>query len=184
MKNSIYLDYNATAPIRPEVIELMGLVMTDGGNPSSVHAAGRRALSVMEKARSQIGSAVNSKPQEVIFTSGGTEANNLALKAFSDRPLLISEAEHDSVLAVALAQDVLYFPVLENGRVDLEAFSEKLRDCAKPPLVSLMLANNETGVIQPVKEVADLVHDVGGLVHTDAIQALGKIPVDFRSPWR
>ncbi|MEH6403710.1 MAG: cysteine desulfurase family protein [Sneathiella sp.] len=181
MKNSIYLDYNATAPIRPEVIELMGSVMTDGGNPSSVHGSGRRALSVMEKARSQIGLTVNSKPQEVIFTSGGTESNNLALKAFADRPLMVSQAEHDSVLATALTQDVLYFPILENGIVDIEAFSKQLGECAKPPLVSLMLGNNETGVIQPIKEIADLVHDMGGLIHTDAIQALGKIPVDFRS---
>jgi len=181
MNNSIYLDYNATAPIRPEVIELMGLVMTEGGNPSSVHAAGRRALSRMEKARSQIGALINSKPQEVIFTSGGTEANNLALKAFADRPLLVSQAEHDSVLATALTQDVVYFPIEEDGTVDLEVFSRKLGECTTPPLVSLMLANNETGVIQSIKSIADLVHEVGGLVHTDAIQALGKIPVDFRS---
>lgn len=180
MKTAIYLDYNATAPIRPEVIDRVAQVMKEGGNPSSVHAAGRKAKARLETARRQIADLVDCKPQEVIFTSGGTESNNLALLAFASRPQIISAAEHDSVLAVQGHGIVKRVEVLENGQVNLDRLAALIDECEEPPLVSIMLANNETGVLQPVPEIAELVHEKGGIVHTDAIQCAGKIPVSFR----
>lgn len=180
MKTSIYLDYNATAPIRPEVIDRVAEVMKEGGNPSSVHGAGRKAKARLETARRQIADLVSCKPQEVIFTSGGTESNNLALLAFANKPQIISAAEHDSVLAVQGDGSVKRVEVLENGQVDLDQLAALIDECEEPPLVSIMLANNETGVLQPVREITALVHEKGGIVHTDAIQCIGKIPVSFR----
>ncbi len=181
MTDLIYLDYNATAPIRPAVIDLVATVMAECGNPSSVHALGRQAKGRIETARRQLAELVHCKPQEVIFTSGGTETNNLALKALQGRSLLIGPAEHDSVLAGAGTEDVRLLTIGADGLVDLADLERQLEVCSAPPLVSLMLANNETGVLQPIEAVVDLVHAKGGLVHTDAVQSVGKIPVDFRA---
>ncbi len=180
MNKTIYLDYNATAPIRSEVIDLVCNVMSEGGNPSSVHAKGRVARGRVEDARRQVASLISCKPQEIVFTSGGTESNNLALRTFNDRPLFICEAEHDSVLATVLGRDVSYIPVDDQGLVNLPLLKEKLSAANTPPLVSIMLANNETGTVQSVSDIAGLVHDFGGIIHTDAIQACGKIPLNFR----
>ena len=176
----IYLDFNATAPVRPEVIDAMSRMMAAGGNPSSVHQAGRTARNRVEEARAQLSALLNCKAPEITFTSGGTEANNFALKAVKDRPLLVSAQEHDSVLAAA-GGAAEQLPVDENGLVDLDELERRLRVDGKPSLVSIMRANNETGVIQPIVEIAGIVRRHGGLLHCDAIQAVGKIAVDFKA---
>lgn len=179
MSDTVYLDYNATAPVRPEVMEVMLAVLREGGNPSSVHQAGRRARNRVEEARGCLAALLGCKAPEIIFTSGGTEANNFALRSHADRPLFISGGEHDSVLAAA--GEATRIPLDPDGLVDLAALDALLAAAGAPALVSVMLANNETGVIQPIAEIAARVHDRGGLLHTDAIQAVGKIPVDFRA---
>ncbi len=179
MAKTVYLDFNATAPIRPEVVNAMVAVMEAGGNPSSVHQAGRTARNRVEEARGRLARLLGCKPPEIIFTSGGTEANNFALSSFPDRPLLISAGEHDSVLAVA--RNAVQLPLTSDGQLDLAALGVCLDEAGEGALVSVMLANNETGVIQPVAEIAALVHEKGGLFHCDAIQGAGKIPVDFKA---
>lgn len=174
-----YLDYNATAPLRPEVVAVMLELLPLPLNASSVHAAGRRAKSIIGDARETIAGAVGAFTNEIIFTASGTEANNWVLRSLKGLPFYVSAIEHSSVLATARAirsPDIL--PVTTEGTLDLEKCNEALpKD--EPFLVSVMLANNETGVIQPVREVADIVHAAGGLLHCDAVQALGKIPLDF-----
>lgn len=179
MTKRFYLDYNATAPVRPEVIDFVARVMAEEGNPSSVHGAGRTARSRVEEARHQLAALLSCKAPEIIFTSGGTEANNLALGCAMERSLAISAQEHDSVRAPANARNPVLLPVTEDGLLDLEALSSVLEEM-QSPLVSVMYANNETGVLQPIAEIAERVHAAGGLLHCDAIQAVGKIPVDFR----
>ena len=182
MQERVYLDWNATAPLRREAREAMAAAMEVVGNPSSVHAEGRRARGLMEDARAAIAAGVGAEPGNVIFTSGGTEANALALgkglqksKQTIDR-LIVSSIEHASVLAGGqFAPDrIARLPVPRSGVVDLDALRTMLVG-APPALVSVMLANNETGAIQPIAEVADLVHEAGGLLHVDAVQAFGKI---------
>jgi cysteine desulfurase len=182
MQERVYLDWNATTPLRREAREAMAAAMEIVGNPSSVHAEGRRARGLMEDARVAIAAGVGAEPGNVIFTSGGTEANALALgkglqkyKQAIDR-LIVSSIEHASVLAGGqFAPDrIARLPVHLCGVVDLDALRTMLAG-APPALVSVMLANNETGAIQPVAEVADLVHEAGGLLHVDAVQAFGKI---------
>ncbi len=183
-----YLDYNATAPIRPEVIDLMTEVMAEGGNPSSVHKSGRSARARLDTARNQIGALVNALPPEVIFTSGGTEASDLAINgvapANSLDEIVISVIEHPCVRAsAALAgKPVTELPVTLDGVIDLEA-AEKVFDRlaaeGKTALVCVMLANNETGVLQPVQQIGRMIRERKvGLLHCDAVQAAGKIPVD------
>ncbi|MFT6557747.1 cysteine desulfurase family protein [Sneathiella sp.] len=181
MKKTVYLDYNATAPIRSDVITCVSSVMAEWGNPSSVHAAGRKARGRVETARRQVAHLVGCKPQEVIFTSGGTEANNLALKGFPAHQWMVSRAEHDSVLAMVADYDVLLVDLEPSGKLDLQDLKEKLTAANGPVLVSVMYANNETGILQPLPEIVELVHEFGGIVHTDAIQAAGKIPIDFKA---
>jgi cysteine desulfurase len=170
-----YLDYNATAPVRPEVIEAMAAALGRTGNPSSVHGAGRKARAALEHARETVAALVGASPDAVVFTSGGTEANNQALQSVS-RAKLVSAIEHDSVLAAAA--DAPRMPVDGHGVIDLERLGERL-EAVGPALVSVMLANNETGVIQPIREVVECAHRRGALVHCDAVQAVGKIPIDF-----
>ena len=177
MQKQIYLDYNATSPIRADVIQKMVAVMEEGGNPSSVHASGRRARNIVEDARRQVAALAGSKPQEIIFTSGGTEANNMVLHGFTDRRLMISAGEHDSMRTQEGAIEISLLP---NGLVNLDHLKEVLTASEKPALVSIMMANNETGVIQPIAEIAEIVHEAGGLLHTDAIQAFGKISFSFK----
>ena len=170
----IYLDYNATAPLREPAFAAMAAVLRAPGNPSSVHREGRQARRRVEEARETIAAAIGAESAGVIFTSGGTEANNLALTAFPGRRVLASAVEHPSILKGRIDSVV---PVDRHGVIDLAALDELLAADTRPALLALMLANNETGVIQPVAEAAALAHRKGAWVHADAIQAFGKIPV-------
>ncbi len=178
----IYLDYNATALMKPDIIEEMTRVMTIGGNPSSVHALGRGAKEILEQSRQTIADVINCRPQKIIFTGGGTEANNLALRATGRNHIIIATTEHDSISGIRphFSGSIECLPVDSNGIVSTEDLKAALNNAPEKTLVSLMLANNETGVVQDIKLLADITHDAGALFHTDAIQALGKIPVDFR----
>jgi len=189
MPARVYLDWNATTPLRPEARAAMAHAWDIAGNPSSVHAEGREARRLVEDARAIVARAVGGQPQNVVFTSGGTEANALALTpglrrggAMPVQRLLVSAIEHASVLAGGRfsAEAIHTIGVSRSGIVDLDRLRAMLAD-GPPALVSVMLANNETGAIQPVAEVAGMVHAAGGLLHVDAIQALGKIPFDFTS---
>ncbi len=180
----IYADYNATAPPRPEAKAAMAAALELTGNPSSVHAEGRRARALLENARETVAGAIGACRDDIAFTSGGTEAVALALrgtqKAAGGLAVLASAIEHDAVATIA--GDVSAWPVTRHGIVDIDWLRMKAGQAAarsQPPVVSLMLVNNETGVIQPVAEAAEIVHAVGGLIHCDAIQALGKIDVSI-----
>jgi cysteine desulfurase len=185
MDPRIYLDWNATTPLCPEARAAMAETWDAVGNPSSVHAEGRAARRVVEESRAVIADALGTLPRRVVFTSGGTEANALALTpgipgargAPLDR-LIVSAIEHPSVLAGGRFAPMMVAraPVTSDGRIDLDAL-DKLLTGASPALVSVMAANNETGVIQPVSEVAALVRAAGGRLHVDAVQAFGKIAV-------
>lgn len=183
----VYLDHNASTPMDVSVRQAMEPFQTEHyGNASSLHRSGRQARHAIEQAREQVAAAVKAHPSQVIFTSGGTEANNLAIKGIIRGPgetLAVSGIEHSSILEPARAlqkQGAQLVELVVNGQgiVDIDALDTSL--AAKPKLVSLMLANNETGAIQPVAEVANKVRQQGGWVHSDAVQALGKIEVDFR----
>lgn len=175
----IYLDYNATAPMLPEVQDAMLAVMAEPLNPSSVHAGGRKAKKLLEDARRDIAQALGAFPNEVLFTASGSEANNMVLRGFADRPILISAIEHASIAKTGKLLGAGVIPVDGNGIVEAKALASQLAALGKPALVSIMLANNETGVIQPIAEFADIVHAHHGLLHVDAVQGLGKIPVDW-----
>ena len=192
MTERVYLDWNATAPLRGEAQRALqdaaGLV----GNPSSIHAEGRAARRLIEQAREEVAALVGAQPADVIFTSSGTEANMLALTpaietAGEKRPrdrLFMSAIEHPSVRAGGrfLRGAIEDIPVDAGGRVDLAALAEALTPAkTSRPLVSLMLANNETGVVQPVAAAATIVHAAGGLLHVDAVQAAGRILCDIRA---
>jgi cysteine desulfurase len=181
-RTAIYLDHNATAPLRPEAREAMLTALSEPGNPSSVHAFGRRARARAEAARTQVADLIGAEPAEILFTSGGTEANNLALAATTANSLIASALEHDSVLAPARVgsnQPVFILPALPNGLVDLAALERLLAEAPKPALLALMAANNETGAIQPLAEAAALVRAAGGFLFVDAVQAAGKLAVNF-----
>ena len=175
-----YLDHNATAPVKPQVAEAVARALEMGGNPSSVHRAGRLARRAVEQARLKVAALVGARPREVVFTSGGTEANNLALKGIGLGRLIVSEVEHDSVLAAAArsGRPVEWLPVDGEGVVDLAALERLLAANVGPTLVSVMLANNETGVIQPIAEVTARARKAGALVHCDAVQAPGRIAIE------
>lgn len=180
-----YLDYNATAPLRPEAVEALARALALGGNPSSVHREGRAARAELETARDRIAALVNADPAGVIFTSGGTEANNLALAQTAGlgcRTILHSAIEHPAVSEPAAHQGlpVEILPVDNNGRLDLEAARTAIKAAAGPIFVSVMLANNETGTIQPVRELAHIVRQAGGILHVDAVQAAGRIAIDIK----
>ena len=178
MRRSVYLDYNATAPVRPEVAAAVATALAKVGNPSSVHSFGRAARARLETAREQVAALVGARPSQVIFTSGGTEANNLAIGGTGRTHLLVSAIEHDSVLKSATSELI---PVTHDGVVDLAALERMLAASQEPGLVAVMLANNETGVIQPVAEAVRIAHVQGALFHCDAVQAAGKIAVDFKT---
>jgi cysteine desulfurase len=175
MRSLSYLDYNATAPVRPEVVEAMREMLERTGNPSSVHRFGREARRALEQARAAVAAMVGAAPDQVVFTSGGTEANNQALRS-ARGSVVVSAVEHDSVLAAA--PDAPRVPVDAEGRVDLGALERALARLA-PELVSVMLANNETGVVQPAREVAELARCYSARVHCDAVQGGGKLPLDI-----
>jgi cysteine desulfurase len=177
----VYLDYNATAPVRPEAAVAVAEALDLVGNPSSVHRYGRAARKCVEDSREQVSALIGAAPAEIVFTSGGTEANALALAGTGRKRLLVSAIEHDSVLAAVLDPDAPRIPIGGDGVVDLDALDRLLATQGGETLVSVMLANNETGVLQPVAEVARRAHAAGAIVHCDAIQAAGKVPVDVRA---
>ena len=185
-----YFDWNATAPLRQEARDALQAALALTGNPSSVHAEGRAARTVIERAREQVAQLVGARPADVIFTSSGTEANALALTPAIETPnekrprerLFISAIEHSSVRAGGQfpREAVEDLPVGADGRLNLVALAEALSRASRP-LVSIMLANNETGVIQPVAEAAAIIRAAGGLLHVDAVQAAGRIAVDIEA---
>ncbi len=177
MSRTAYLDWNATAPIRPEALAAMTDALERCGNPSSVHRFGREARRVLEAARAQVAALVGAPAAAIVFTSGGTEANQLALRGVRERPVLVSAIEHDSIRQAVPTARVI--PVTGSGLVDLAALTHLLDEVARPALVSIMLANNETGVIQPIAEAARLAHELGALLHCDAVQGAGKLPLDM-----
>ncbi len=190
-----YLDHAATTPMLPEAIEAMAAEMAHTGNPSSLHAAGRRARRIVEESRERLAEAFSARPSEIVFTSGGTESNNLAVKglfwaARDSEPqrtrVLVGAAEHHAVLDPAdWLQDhegatVELLAVDELGRVDPRTVAEAVaKDPSSVALISLMWANNEVGTVQPLGEIVALAHKHGIPVHSDAVQAAGQLPVDF-----
>ena len=174
-----YLDFNATAPARPEVIDAVVGAMRERGNASSVHADGRSARSRVENARAQVASLVGAEANSVVFTGSGTESNNQALRAADCERIIVSAIEHESVLQARA--DAVICPVTPDGLVDLEVLECLLAESRASTIVSIMLANNETGIIQPVREAAKLAHNAGALFHCDVVQAAGKIPIDMAS---
>ncbi len=179
MSDAVYMDANATMPVCAPARAALAGALDVLGNPSSVHRFGRAARTLVDRAREQVAQLVRARPQDVVFVSGGTEANNLALGSRGDRRLVVSGIEHESVQKPAIAAGARVLKTLPNGRVDLADLDTALGEAGKPAFVSLMLANNETGVIQPVREAADQVHRAGGLLHCDASQAPGRIAVDL-----
>jgi cysteine desulfurase len=195
MNPRVYLDHAATTPMLPEAVEAMVAELGRVGNPSSLHTSGRRARRVVEESREQLAASVGAMPSEVIFTSGGTEADNLAVKGTyrarraadpGRRRVLASAVEHHAVLDPVqwLADhedaEAVWLPVDRLGRVDLAALRAEIeRDPESVALVSVMWANNEVGTLQPVAEVVEVAHLHGIPVHSDAVQAVGQVPVDF-----
>jgi cysteine desulfurase len=192
-QSPVYLDHAATTPVRPEVLEAMLPYLTQQvfGNPSSAHRFGRAARAGLEQARREVAQAVGAEPNQVIFTSGGTEADNLgivgAALAARDRGgamcAVVSAVEHKAILAAAhavchLGGREVILPVDSGGLVDLAALEQALAGC--PAVVSIMWVNNEVGVVQPVHEVAARCHAANAFFHTDAVQAFGKLPVSMR----
>ncbi|MBL6948593.1 MAG: cysteine desulfurase [Rhodospirillales bacterium] len=178
MEHPVYMDHNATTAVRPAVGQAVAHALDLTGNASSVHGPGRAARKLIEDARDRVGALAGAHAQDVVFTSGGTEANNLVLNGW--KRVLVSAVEHASVLKVR--PDIEIIPVDGNGIVDLQALDGMLADTSTgmaPVLVSVMLANNETGVIQPIAEVSALAEKHGAQVHCDAIQAAGKISVSM-----
>ena len=180
-----YLDHNASSPLRPAARAAMIAALDATGNPSSVHAEGRRARAIIDTAREQVAALIGAKPSEVVFTSGATEANNCVM-AGGWKTICVSAVEHDSVLAPARASGakVIALPARTDGVVDLQSVAGELSHAGAGgarALLSVMMANNETGVIQPVAEAADLAREHGLSLHVDAVQGPGRLPVDFQS---
>lgn len=188
----IYLDHNATTPIDPEAVQRMVHVLQDTwGNASSIHHFGQQAKAVLDASRSSVAALIGADPSEVVFTAGGTDSDNVAIRGAADalegagrKHLVTSAIEHEAVLATmnALARKgwrVTIVPVDATGIVSVDRMREAITD--DTALVSVMHANNEIGTIQPIAEIADLAHERGALVHTDAVQSAGKIPVDVRA---
>ncbi len=177
MTRTTYLDHNATTPLLPEAAAAMAEAQATAGNASSVHRFGRLARRKIEAAREAVAALAGARPEGVIFTSGGTEANNLALAGTGRKRLLVSAGEHDSVLNAA--PGAARIPLTGDGLVAPAALDARLGESSVPALVSIMLANNETGAIQPLAELAKVARAHGALVHCDAIQAAGKLPLDL-----
>ncbi len=172
-----YLDHNATTPAKPAVCEIMQEMLMFPGNASAIHKAGRQARRLIEDSRQTLAKALNAGPRDVIvFTSGATEANNMVLSGAGVERVITSAIEHPS----ALYTNAERIPVLPSGVIDLEALEKMLTGNTKQTLISVMLVNNETGVIQPVEDVVALAKKYGCTVHTDAVQAFGRIPLDLQ----
>jgi cysteine desulfurase len=189
----IYLDHAATTPMLPEAIEVMTEELAQLGNPSSLHNAGRRARRVVEESREQIAEVLHARPSEVVFTSGGTEADNLAIKGLywtrqepPRRRVLVTSIEHHAVLDSVRwlhtheGAEASYLDVNSDGVLTPEALAAALEpDPAAVALVSVMWANNEVGAVQPIGELAEVAHARGVVFHSDAVQAAAQLPVDF-----
>jgi cysteine desulfurase len=181
-----YLDWNATAPLRPQALAAMTAALELSGNPSSVHREGRAARRIVEDARGQVAALVGADPAHVTFTASATEANMMALTPTVEKQgdgaprgrLLISAVEHPSVRTGGRFAAFDQIGVDRNGVLDLAALKALLQRGARP-LVSVMLANNESGVVQPIREIADVTHEAGGLLHVDAVQGPGRIAFDI-----
>ncbi len=192
MQQTIYLDHNATTPVAPEVIDAMlPFLKEEWGNPSSLHTVGNRAKRALDQARDSVASLIGATDvSEIVFTSGGTESNNLALRgaatAMRKQPsILISQSEHAAILEPADAMEeegfsVTRLPVDQSGSIDQELLRESLAESDEPVLASLMWANNETGVIAPIHDLATMVKEVDGTFHTDAVQAVGRLPINLQ----
>ncbi len=181
-----YLDHNATEPLRPQARQAMLAAMDAFGNPSSVHGEGRAARAIVEAAREQVAALVNARPGEVVFTSGATESNTIAISGRPWRALVVGNAEHSAVLAPIRRSHAprLELPCRPDGVQDLsgvEAWAAALPASDVPAFASLALANGETGVVQPVGELVAMLAPFGVVVHSDAVQATGRIAVDFRA---
>ena len=175
-----FLDHNATSPLRPEVRESMSQWLGFPGNASSIHKAGREARKRIEEARATIAQMLNTGARDVIvFTSGATEANNMVIKGSGMERVIVSSIEHPSVLQAAHNAELI--PALPSGLIDLAALDKMLEGNTRQTLVSVMMVNNETGVIQPVDEVVKIARKRGALVHTDAVQASGRVAVDIQA---
>lgn len=175
---SVYLDANASEPLHPSARAAMIAAMDTGANPSSIHAGGRAARRLLEDAREAVAGRFGVAAADVVFTSGGTEADGLAIHALGrGRRLVVGATEHDAVRAWAGFADIL--PVDAHGVADLAALPRLLE--AGPALVCLMLANNETGALQPVAEAAEICRSAGALLHVDAAQAAGRMDIDFKA---
>jgi cysteine desulfurase len=177
MMRGVYLDYNATAPILPAAAEAVAGALRLGGNPSSVHSVGRAARALVEDAREAVARLVSGRPDQVTFTSGGTEAVALALHPFRGGPALVSAIEHPCVLDALPGAERI--PVTADGVVDLGWLADRLTRDPRPAMVAVMLANNETGVLQPIAEVAALARAAGAVMFCDAVQGPGKIAVSL-----
>ena len=190
MSNRIYLDYNATTPMSPEVLDFYKDQLSLYANASSLHEDGRRAKKEIEIARKNVADLVNVLPEEIIFTSGGSESNNTVFntminlgKKLGKNLIITTEIEHPCVLEASkrladFGMEVVYLPVDEYGLVKEDEYKAALE--RNPLLVSVMTANNEIGTVQDIKKLAQLAHEKGALFHTDAVQAAGKIPVDLK----
>lgn len=200
-KTPVYCDYNAGAPIRAEAAVAMSRALAAGGNASSVHSVGRRMRAMIEDARERIASALDGSAENVVFTSGATEALHLALETFDaysrtqrpaieydeynqDEPdpepsVIVAECEHDALFEAGKHRTMLRAPLLNNGLIDLDVLAALISEAPKPVLVVVQLANNETGVIQPVPKIAALCREGGALLLVDAAQAFGRIPVSM-----
>ncbi len=174
---SIYLDYNATAKIRPEVLDLVTKVMSEVGNASSAHTFGAQARKYVKNARSQVATLCAVTADQVVFTSGATESINTVLSGFRNKRTLISAIEHPAVIAAAPHAEKI--PVTTDGIIDMAAYQTLLNTGEPPALVSVMLVNSETGVIQPIAEMARMAHEIGALFHTDAVQGAGRIDISL-----
>ena len=176
---ALYLDYNATAPLRPEAATAMQAAMGPPSNPSSVHSFGRTARLIVENARAEIAILAGCRAADIVFTSGGTEANNLVLSGFDH--VITTAIEHDSVLHAVSGATLVH--VDRDGRIDLDHLAACLgavpAEARQKTLLSVMMANNETGVIQPVEIIAEMGHAAGVAVHSDMVQMLGKVHLDF-----
>lgn len=179
MENPVYMDHNATTAVRPAVKDAVARALDLTGNASSVHASGRGVRKLVEDAREQVAALVGARPAGIVFAAGGTEANTLAIRGSAGKRIVVSAVEHASVLKAADEAEII--PVDADGVVDLDALEANLIENGDAALVSVMLANNETGVIQPIAAVSALAHKYGALVHCDAVQAAGKIPVDMKA---
>jgi cysteine desulfurase len=189
--NRVYLDHNATTPVEPEVLEAMlPYLSADFGNASSIHSFGQRARAAVETARESVAALIGARPQEIVFTSGGTESDNHAIFGIVEaagghgKHMITSAIEHEAVLNTCQALEkqgvsVTYLSVDREGRIDLEALRHAI--CPKTVLITIMHANNELGTVQPLEEIGRIASEADVYFHTDAVQSAGKLPIDVRA---